>query len=61
MKIARQVLSMLAFGVFVGIMSLLGSPRYEGGVRLVLSIIAGAALMVAVQTFTAGQRSKGQS
>jgi hypothetical protein len=52
----RSWLGVLAFGVFVGITSLLGSPRYQGSVRMALSIVSGAALMFALRTMTAEKR-----
>lgn len=54
----RSVVSVLAFAVFVGLTSVLGSPRYQGLVRVVLAMISGAALMVALRTFAADVRDK---
>jgi hypothetical protein len=56
----RAVVSVLAFAVFVGLTSILGSPRYQGPVRLVLTMISGAALMVALRAYGAEVRDKRQ-
>jgi hypothetical protein len=55
-SIAQQLLAPLAFGLAIGLFTIL--RNYHGAAQLVLAMIAGAALMVSLQAFAADVRRR---
>ena len=56
-RIARQLVAPIAFGIFVALISMLGSYAYQGAARMAMSVAAGVALVIALRAFVADVRN----